>query len=212
VKPMTKACGAGAVMLGGLLAAPIAGGTESATRIIDRTVICRTAGVGYPDTVRIMHVSANPSSPARDTTPRVHIGNPAGGDPGVSAALSIGSAFGPLSAGGMWLSRTRCLRTAIRVSFSGRGLKGGQTDPFGDSYRCDIPARVVIRVRAVFKRPTVLARDPRSPSVDVARGQLAQGYLAVTAQRGREPIVFASVDDASGNARLFVARSRCKGP
>ena len=192
------------------IAVPLGTGAESASRIIDRTVVCQTAGVGYPDVVRFMNVSAEPGSAARDAGPRAFIGNPAGGESGVSAAVSTRSAFGPLAAGGLWLSR--CQRSPIRVRLSGSGLQGGPTDPFGASYRCNIPAKIVIRVRGVFKRPTALARDPRSPSVDVAKGEVATGYIAVVTERGRKPVVFASVHDATGVARLFVARSRCRGP
>jgi hypothetical protein len=35
------------------------------------------------------------------------------------------------------------------------------------------------------------------------------GYIAVATLRGRKPIAFLSVHDATGKARLFVARSRC---
>jgi hypothetical protein len=36
------------------------------------------------------------------------------------------------------------------------------------------------------------------------------GYLAVTTARGRGPLVFGSVNDASGRASLFISRSRCR--
>ena len=67
-----------------------------------------------------------------------------------------------------------------------------------------------MRVRANFKRPTGFARDPRyTASLIFAKGQIARGYLAVTTLRGRKPIAFASVNDATGTARLFVAPSDC---
>jgi hypothetical protein len=202
----------GAVAMGALLAAPLGNGAESASRIIDRTVVCRTVGVGYPDAVRFMNVSAEPfqhlgGAPA---APWLSISNSGGGnDVGVGAGIRTGS-WGSDASGFASVSRTRCTRTSIRVLLSSSGLEGGPTQPFGDNYRCDLPAKVLIRIRADFKRPTTLRPDPRNPSVLIAKGQITRGYLAVAAERGRKPIVFASAHDASGKARLFVAPSRCR--
>jgi hypothetical protein len=81
--------------------------------------------------------------------------------------------------------------------------------PRPTSYQCDVPTRVLIRVRADFKRPTGFSRDPLSPSLIFARGQIATGYLAIATLRGRKPLAFASVNDATGRARLLVAPSDC---
>ena len=68
-----------------------------------------------------------------------------------------------------------------------------------------------MRVRADFKRPNGFARDPGyAASLIFAKGQIATGYLAITTLRGREPVAFASANDATGKARLFVAPSRCR--
>jgi len=68
-----------------------------------------------------------------------------------------------------------------------------------------------MRVRADFKRPTGFSRDPAvTDSLIFAKGQIATGYFAVTTLRGRKPLVFASVNAATGKARLFVAASRCQ--
>jgi hypothetical protein len=209
---MARTCVAGAaVAIGALFAVPLGIGAESASRIIDRTVVCRTVGVGYPDAVRFMNVSAEPfqhlgGSP---TGPWLSVSNSGSGDPGVGASIRTGP-WGNDASGYVSLSRTRCTRTKTRVPLSSRGLRGGPTQPFGDNYRCDLPVRVLIRIRADFKRPTALRPDSRSPSVLIARGQITTGYLAVVTERGRKPIVFASAHDASGNARLFVAPSRCQ--
>jgi hypothetical protein len=201
-----------AAATGALLAAPLGDGAEQASRIIDRTVLCRTVGVGYPDSVRFATVWAEPfqhlgGAPA---APWLFVGNRAGGDdPGVSASIRTGP-YGNDANGFVSLSRTRCTRTSVRVPLSSSGLRGGPTQPFGDNYRCDLPATVLIRVRVDFKRPTALRPDTRSPSVLIARGHITTGYLAVATARGRKPIVFASAHDASGKARLFVAPSRCR--
>jgi hypothetical protein len=205
-------CVVGAVVaIGALLATPVGGGAEQASRIVDRTVVCRTVGVGYPDAVRFMNVSAEPfqhlgGSP---TGPWLSVSNSGSGDPGVGASIRTGP-WGNDASGYVYLSRTQCTRTSSRVPLSSRGLRGGPTQPFGDNYRCDLPARVLIRVRAEFKQPTALRPDSRSPAALIAKGQITTGYLAVTTQRGRKPIVFASAHDATGKARLFVAPSRCR--
>jgi hypothetical protein len=87
--------------------------------------------------------------------------------------------------------------------------EGGAERSVQRGYTCDVPAKVVIRVRAVFKRPTTFSVDPRFPDNEDAKGDIATGYIAVSTLRGRKPIAFASVHDASGKARVSVARSGC---
>lgn len=209
---MARVCLGVALAMGALLAASAGNSAERPARIIDRTVVCRTAGVGYPDAVRFMNVSAEPfqhlgGAPA---APWLFVGNSgSAGEPGVGASIRTGP-WGNDASGFASLSRTRCTRTSVRVPLSSRGLKGGLTQPFGDNFRCDVPATVLIRVHAHFTRPTGLRPDARSASVLIARGQITTGYLVVTTQQGRKPIVFASAHDATGKARLFVAASRCR--
>jgi hypothetical protein len=127
---------------------------------------------------------------------------------GVDAGVRTGPASGHHT-GALWFTRTRCQRTKIRVPLSSRGLRGGPAGPSGEGWRCDAPAVVLIRVRAVFKRPTALSRDARAPWLSVARGPITTGAVAITTLRGRKPMFFASVNDATGEARAFVAPSRC---
>jgi hypothetical protein len=82
-------------------------------------------------------------------------------------------------------------------------------EPNGTSYRCDVPSRILLRVRAEFQRPAGFVQDPGTPAAILARGQIATSYLAITTLRGRKPVAFASVNDATGKARIFTARSRC---
>jgi hypothetical protein len=202
--------GGSAAAIGALLAAPLGDGAEQASRIIDRTVVCRTVGVGYPDAVRFMNVSAEPAQQlgGAPAPPWLFFRNAGSGDDGVSASIRTGP-YGNDPSGYVSLSR-RCTRTRVRVPLSSRGLRGGPTEPFGDNYRCELPAAVLIRLRADFRRPAALRPDPRSPSIFTAKGQITIGYLAVATARGRNPIAFASAHDASGKARLFVAASRCR--
>lgn len=72
-----------------------------------------------------------------------------------------------------------------------------------------MPAAVLVRIRAVFRRPAALFLDLRSPSLLVAKGTIEKGYLVVTTIRGRKPIAFASVTRRTGKARLFLDSRRC---
>ena len=196
---MAGAC----LAVGSLLAVPVGNGAESASRIIDRTTVCQMPGEGYPDSTRFMTVSAQPGPPW------ISVSN------GPSFALRASIRTGPggrKTTGSVALSRTECTPANSRVRFSTAGLREGRAAP-GSSYRCNVPSAVLVRVRASFRRPTGFSRDPLTPSVVLARGRIATGYLSVTALGGRKPFVFASVNDASGKARLFVAPSRCRaGP
>jgi hypothetical protein len=189
----------------GLLLAPGTGsGANAAFQIVDRTLRCPMVGVGYPDSIRVLDVSATRFDPTFDSSPRTSVRNGGGGGPYVGVGVQTGP--GPGHTGLVWLSRTGCTATKLRVSLSGTGLKAGATERA--EYRCDVPATVLIRVRAVFKRPTAFSVDPRLPSETFARGDIATGYLAVATVR-RKPIFFGSVHDATGKARIFVAPSRC---
>jgi hypothetical protein len=67
----------------------------------------------------------------------------------------------------------------------------------------------VIRVRAVFNRPTFFRVNPRFPDSEEAKGDISNAFLAVTTLRGRKPLAFMSVRHATGKARIFVARRSC---
>jgi hypothetical protein len=204
VSPLSRTAVAVSVAL---MAAAAAGGADAANRIVDRTVVCRMAGTGYPDPIRSISVGASARS-GLDLPPFVTARNGATGEAGVSAGLQTGP--GPNQRTGyVLLSRTGCRPTKLRIPLSSRGLLGGSTEADRTAYSCDVPASVVIRVRAVFARPTRLSTDPRSPWQVVARGRIATGSLAVATMPGRKPIFFGSATHAAGTAEAFVAPSRC---
>jgi hypothetical protein len=202
----------------GMLSAASAGmGGESVSRIIDRTIVCRMIGQGFPDAVRFIGASARPYDAANDVSPSAGLGNTAGhGGSSVGAGMVTGPRGAGMSrtaTGEVSLTRTtgtRCAATKLRVPLSRAGLKGGLTSQTGDYYRCDVPAKVLIRVRAVFKRPTVFRVDPRSPEMEQARGDIAVGSIAVATFPRRKSILLLSVHDATGQARIFFAPSHCR--
>jgi hypothetical protein len=205
---MALASLAGAAATGVLLGVPVESGAGAASRILDRTVVCRMTGTGFPDPIRSISVGVSGRSEGLDLPPFVSARNGHGGESGVSAGLQTGP--GPSSRTGyVLLSRTACRQTKLRIPLSSRGLLGGSASADRKSYTCDVPATVVIRVRAVFTRPTRFSPDPRSPWHVVARGNITRGSLAVVSMPGRKPIFFGSAAHAAGSAAAFVAPSRC---
>lgn len=205
---MGRACLAGAVAIGFLLAVPV-GSAESATRIVDRTVVCRTGGTGFPDPIRFMTATASPRNQGLGLPPILSAHNGPSGEAGVSAFVQTGPAPGHATGSVSW-SRTRCTTTKLRLALLGRGLRGVSTEPDGESYDCDVPARILIRVRAVFTRPTRLTGDPRSPWLSVGRGTVATGYLAAATLPRRKPLSFSAASYITGKAQLFVSPSLCR--
>jgi hypothetical protein len=201
---------AGLVVTAALLAASLASGRESASRIVDRTVVCKMTGEGFPDTVRLITASAIPRIPATDASPSASVSN--GEETGgrlVGAGLRTGRApvGSGVTTGEARISEDagmRCTRTKVRIPLSSRGLRGGPAGEIGNAYKCNVPAKVIFRVRAVFKRPTSFRLDARFDQA-VARGEITVGYLAVATLRGRRPLAFISVHSAGGRARIFAA-------
>jgi hypothetical protein len=198
---MTRICVVAASTIGMLLPASAGNGAESASRTVDLALVCTTVGTGYPDPVRSMDVGASPR--LGSNAPTFHVSN---GPPpaGIQVNLWTGPYYGKPS-GLLFATRSRCVTTRSRAPFAVRGLRGGQT-VLGNRYKCDVPARVLIRVRAVFKRPVTLGR---SREEFLGRGDMSTAALAVATASGRRPIVYASAQDASGKAAIFVSRSDC---
>jgi hypothetical protein len=197
--------------MGALVAVPVGNGVESASRVFDRTVVCRVVATGYPDAVRSLQVSASPFHPSVGgfpSFPRASVTDLSGPETRVSAGIWTWHYNMP---GSVWLTDTACQPTKVRIPLSRSGLRGGviQATEASAGRTCDLPPRVLIRVRAVFSRGPVFTRDPQAPHLTVAKGRVATGVLVVTTVQGRKPIVFASVSNARRNAGLFVEPSRC---
>jgi hypothetical protein len=204
-----------ALAIGAAVVVPDGTAVDQASRIIDRTVVCRMTGIGYPDTLRYMTVSATPYDAAYHRSPVISASNGSFGYPGAGVGLRTGPAGreNETPTGELGMTRTqtgRCANTGLRTPLSNRGLEGGPTGPDRRWYRCDVPAKVVIRVRAVFKRPTFFRVNPRFPDSEEARGDIEIAHIAVTTLRGRKPVAFMSAHHATGSARIFVAPSRCE--
>jgi hypothetical protein len=193
----------------GVLALVSAGGTVAgvrASRIVDRTLVCQMPGEGFPDSTRFMSVSATRGNRRSGSLPLMNVSN---GPSGQVRAFVMTGPGGRYRTGSVVLNRTECTTTDLRIPFSARGLRGGLVKPYSAAYRCDVPVRVLIRVRAEFTRPTGFTSDPQSPFALFARGRITTAYLSVTTLRGRKPLAFMSVHDATGRARVFTTPSFC---
>jgi FlaG/FlaF family flagellin (archaellin) len=210
--PGTRALSVAATTVVAALFAPAATGGEAASRIIDSTVVCKTTGTGFPDAVRLITISGTPRIPETNASPTAGVTNgEETGGPLIGAGLRTGRApvGSAVTTGEARISDEagrRCTRTRVRIPLSSKRLRGGRVGEIGNAYKCTVPAKVIIRIRAVFKRPTSFRLDARFNQA-VATGDITVGYLAVATVRGRRPLAFASVHGVSGTARVFAAPS-----
>jgi hypothetical protein len=177
-------------------------GTEHAasSRLVDRTLVCRMPGVGYPDPSRFMTFSA-----VNGRSAIVSASN--GPDYEVRATIATGP-IGRERSGYVALNREACVDTKPPLPLLARRLSGGPVAGFGKTFECDVPTRVLVRVQASFKRPTGFARNRDAPRLIRARGRILSASIAI-ASLDRTPIALASADGKTGKTRIFVAPSRC---
>jgi hypothetical protein len=168
----------------------------AASRIIDRTMVCLTAPQGG---VREVEVEAH--------------GNVIKG-PGLVNVASAWVPDMPLAGVGQdiaYFNPRRCKRATARVPLRKRTLDGGPVDrQSGTEIDCETPRRVLVRVRAILRRPTLLRLGTTEFSNQyrllIARGAVSAGFVAVQTPSGK-PLVFATSRRAS--VRVFTAPDTC---
>lgn len=171
----------------------------TASPIVDRTVECSLpAGEGYPDPA--------PGFVTVSAVPLLGGWPPSVNSFGPSPEWSVGfrTRRSPQHrTGSVWISRA-CRASRVVIPLSSRGLRRVDAH-FGARYHCEAPAKVRVRVRAVFTRPV----SPFGQSgYAIARGTISSGSVAVRTTGGR-PIFFGSAQNATSKASAFVARGRC---
>jgi hypothetical protein len=93
-----------------------------------------------------------------------------------------------------------CNPTKASVPFSAAGLRGGGAAALGSELKCDVPRRVLVRIRAVLSsRASLRGREFESVHVPVTEAKLAARTLA------GKPLTHASVSQ-TGKATLFTAK------
>jgi hypothetical protein len=176
-----------ALLAGAAMAAP--------SRIIDRTVQCRTTGKGYPDPLRTLAAAAGRGF-AQATN----------GQPGTPQSVVAQIALDVNGQDQVILSRVACATTSLRIPLSPMRLRSGITD-YGNKWQCPVPATILVRTRAEFRRAVTFSRAVDAPYLSIARGAIVEGALAVTT-KGKRPVFFATVGKG-GRRSIFVAKPTC---
>jgi hypothetical protein len=182
------------VLVAGVTAAPSA-------RAVDRTFICMTQ-YGSVEIVASPH-GANELEGARFISSgygRVSWGPSA--DPGADLVavalpgLRNGSARFPAA---VYASARRCSPSAESVPLTRKSLPGPPTHVRGEA-DCDVPARVLVRVRAVLAQTAIWRR--LGVVYVGALGPVVQAELAVRDARTRRPLAFITLNH-SGETKLW---------
>jgi hypothetical protein len=195
-------------------------GARSASRVIDRTLLCTTQPSGG---VYEIEARGHSGTRAPDSTwlklPSgvVASGRIVGGvgqtfldnsfawitagRPTSSTTLGHEFEITPvLPNGTLALNRKHCRTVSARIALASAGLTGGAEGQLGESIDCAAPQRVLVRVRAVLALPGTLRGrgDFVRTTTPVREAKLAARTLS------GKPLVYAEVLE-SGKARLFTA-------
>lgn len=170
-----------------------ASGEPTATRVIDRTLLCET---GVQGGVNVVTLNGSSSKPGKDSA-------------GVDITTRLVPTWRLASIGERAVELSpACRRPTARAPLASTGLVGVVASPFGDEFDCWTPRRVLIRVRAVFESPATLRLGrPWGFPLLFARGKVEEAWLAIRTQAGK-PMAFAAVSE-TGRTRVFTARRDC---
>lgn len=206
-----------------LFAAALGATSQSAaqgSRIVDRTVLCATIPSGGVNEVEITAQAGSRSGRSAWNDPAVvklnsgTVGSAAqaldnalgwviGGRPAADASVIADPFAGftyPVRVWGTFAMNTRCRPSRARVALSAKGLNGGRVGQLADTYDCEAPRRVLVRMRATFQTAANLSRHRQFLAT---RATVTEGQLAVRTESGT-PVAYGSVA-ASGAARLFIS-------
>jgi len=197
---------------------------QARSRVIDRTVLCATDPAGgiyeveitgrggtrtgrgawnKPATVKLTTGSTGSAAEALDNAIGWAIAGTPTADAAVIADPFVGFAY-PIRVWGTFAMNVRCRPSRARVPLSRKGLDGGPTGKLDQTYDCETPRRVLVRMRAAFERPTELRRHE---SWLFTRTTVLKGSIAVRTESGR-PVLLAE-SYASGKANIFISSARC---
>lgn len=196
-----------------LTGAPVslsADAAPAATKLVDRTLECKTGVQGGARVVFLRAQTAYGQGKALDWLAQVTVagaGQPVPSKPNYRPTLA-GMTTGwpvapPLTSGGVGFDAVRCKSAGKRAPLSRRGLVGGAAGQFGDEYTCVVPRTMLIRLRAAFRAPVALELKRGYYSADE---RVVRGQLAVTTLAGK-PIVYAEVAETGGKASLFTSKA-----
>lgn len=210
------------------------GAEQVSTRVVDRTSLCSVAVSNGVRRIRVEAQRGFRDGGRRHWFARIGVDNEPGGPPaklpptpsgqipisyenrgfGASAGLDLAypdpsPPLQPYRAAVFVTPRRACTASRASVPLSPRGLEGFPADYFGDEVVCAAPAKVLVRIRAVFAQPAALRLDRARGELRTqkASGAIREAAVAVRTTSGR-PLAYASAS-AAGTARLFTA-PRCR--
>jgi hypothetical protein len=170
--------------------------------LIDRTMVCTTAlSGGAPDQIRTLRVSVSSKSGS----------GPQQFDPGLSvhtghfSLVAVRTQEAPRVFANVTVHRHRCTRVDARLPLLREERSAQPADFYSTCKVLDAPRQIIVRLRAVFERPTFW-RVYRRDSLQ-ARGKAVEASVTVRTHPARKPLAFVSFD-RNGSARFFNAR-RC---
>jgi hypothetical protein len=194
-----------------------AGAEPAASRVVDRTLLCATRQNGG-----IHEIEAESFSGVRQSGKwlRMPFAVVSTGETASNAMVlenslawitsgrpdrdsQLGDYFFPVRAldyGTLAINRRICHATK-RVPLGSAGLRGGGAGQLGDSYDCQVPKRVVVRVRAVLESPGTL--KPHGAFL-LTSAAVTEAKVVVRTQSGR-PLAFASTVK-SGRSTIFTGK------
>jgi hypothetical protein len=180
-----------ALALTSIAMASAASAGTSAARILDRTYACATGYLGGINQVQL------------EVTGRVR--DPDAGDRLAFGELTTTPNWRLAGLGPSWLDISPAHCNPLRTSgaLTDRGLRGEQVGGLGRIVDCQTPARLVVRIRGAFTRPTAL-RPYRILDLTMLRAEAPARVttVALSTPAGR-PIATAKV--ANGKAYLFTS-------
>jgi hypothetical protein len=187
---------------------PAASTATAAAKVIDRTLACKT---GYKAGALLLLATARAQGVTQQqrnlasayvTTPADPLPTSQNFEPTL-AGVTAGSRRPGMGSGGLGIDAKLCKATRAAVAFSPKGLSGGFAPSYGLDAQCFPAKTVLVRVRAVFRRPVTLKLAGKGAFYQ-AIGYVEKGEIMVRSTAGR-PLVYADVAD-SGRARLFTAK------
>jgi hypothetical protein len=187
-------------------ASTASGGSRVASRIVDRTFVCTVTESrgGYPDPVvreRIIRVST--VAETADFAGRAFVYDKHADFDSVLWMQSRPQ-VGTQGPGGIGVNRKRCTwARQLRIPLSAAGLR--EPTRFNEGFDCSVPRRILVRVRAVMKRPVSWTALGEYLRVGAA---ISQAQFALRTQANRRPLAFGVIDQ-NGQTTLAVS-ARCE--
>lgn len=188
---------------------PAAPDVSVKTRLVDRTLTCRT---GYFHGARLVFLTARSAARHGDTLDWFAQATVSTAGNALSKQNTQPTLAGltagwppppPFTSGGLAFDNGRCGPSRRAVPLSPLGLTGGVASAFGEDIRCIVPTTVLVRVRATFRDP--VEEEPNKAGDFVsALGRIDKGQIAVRTPAGK-PVAYADVIDG-GRARVFTTK------